>query len=156
LEKASWLMVAFIFVFLIAVNLLFVPPAAWQRTLVGFAVPHALPPGVDIVLLALFAATAGSGGLGNLTISNWFRDKGFGMGSTMGSIGSALRSGHADLAPVGCVFPPTQDNLARWRTWWRYALLDQTALWAGGCFLGMFLNVNLVLHIVGAGTEVSE
>ncbi len=30
------------------------------------------------------------------------------------------------------------------------------ALWAMGCLLGMFLNVNLVLHIVGPGTEVNE
>ena len=46
------------------------------------------------VLLKLSGESfAGSGGLGNLTISNWFRDKGFGMGRYMGSIGSALREG---------------------------------------------------------------
>jgi hypothetical protein len=156
LERASWLMVAFIFTFLFAVNLLFVPASAWGGTLAGFTLPHALPEGIDIVLLALFAATAGSGGLGNLTISNWFRDKGFGMGRYMGSIGSALRAGHAELATVGCVFPTTAENLRRWQSWWRYAIADQMALWAVGCFLGMFLNVNLVLHIVGPGTEVSE
>jgi hypothetical protein len=157
LERASWMMVAFIFTFLIAVNVLFVPFSAWMNTLQGFALPHALPEGVDIVLLGLFAATAGSGGLGNLTISNWFRDKGFGMGRYMGSIGSALRDDHhQDLAAVGCVFPPTEENLRRWRSWWRYAIADQTVLWAMGCFLGMFLNVNLVLHIVGPGVEVDE
>lgn len=156
LERASWLMVAFIFTFLIAVNLLFVPATAWSRTFAGFAIPHALPEGVDIVLLALFAATAGSGGLGNLTISNWFRDKGFGMGRHMGSIGSALREHHGELAAVGCVFPTTPENLRRWQSWWRYAIADQMALWAVGCFLGMFLNVNLVLHIVGDATEVNE
>jgi hypothetical protein len=154
LERASWMMVAFIFTFLIVVNLLFVPASVWSRTLQGFAVPHALPEGVDIVLLGLFAATAGSGGLGNLTISNWFRDKGFGMGRYMGSIGSALREEHT-LASVGCVFPVNETNLARWKSWWRYAVADQALLWAMGCFLGMFLNVNLVLHIVGSD-EVSE
>jgi hypothetical protein len=156
LERASWMMVAFIFSFLIAVNVVFVPGSAWVNTLQGFAVPHALPAGVDIVLLGLFAATAGSGGLGNLTISNWFRDKGFGMGRYMGSIGSALREDHAELAAVGCVFPTTSENLRRWKSWWRYAVADQVALWAVGCFLGMFLNVNLVLHIVGPGTEVNN
>lgn len=155
LEKASWLMVAFIFTFLIAVNVRFVPLSVWSTTFQGFAVPHALPEGVDIVLLALFAATAGSGGLGNLTISNWFRDKGFGMGRYMGGFGSALREGHTELAPVGCVFPITPKNLDRWQSWWRYAIADQTVLWALGCFLGMFLNVNLVLYIVG-DAEVSE
>lgn len=156
LERASWLMVAFIFTFLIAVNVLFVPAAAWGNTLKGFAIPRPLPEGVDIVLLCLFAATAGSGGLGNLTISNWFRDKGFGMGRYMGSIGSALREDHAELAASGCVFPTTTENLQRWQSWWRYAVADQMVLWAVGCFLGMFLNVNLVLHIVNPGAEVGE
>lgn len=156
LERASWLMVAFIFTFLIAMNVLFVPASVWGNTLKGFAMPHSLPEGVDIVLLALFAATAGSGGLGNLTISNWFRDKGFGMGRYMGGIGSALREGHVELASVGCVFPTTPKNLERWQAWWRYAIADQTALWAAGCFLGMFLNVNLVLHIVKPGVKVDD
>jgi hypothetical protein len=156
LERASWLMVACIFTFLMAMNMFFVPAGMWVRTLQGFTIPNALPEGVDIVLLGLFAATAGSGGLGNLTISNWFRDKGFGMGSYMGSIGSALRQPHAELATVGCVFPITAENLRRWQAWWRYAVADQMALWAMGCFLGMFLNVNLVLQIVEPGTAVNE
>jgi hypothetical protein len=156
LERVSWAMVAFIFAFLISVNVLFVPASVWGRTLAGFAIPHALPRDVDIVLLALFAATAGSGGIGNLTISNWFRDKGFGMGRYMGSFGGVLRQDHAELAAVGAVFPTNADNLRRWRSWWRYAIADQVALWAVGCFLGMFLNVNLVMHIVSPGTEVND
>lgn len=151
LERASWLMVAFIFTFLIAVNILYVPMSGWSRTLQGFLAPSGLPRDVDIVLLGLFAATAGSGGLGNLTISNWFRDKGFGMGRYMGGIGSALRTGHEELAAVGCVFPATVENQRRWTAWWRYAIADQSILWAVGCFLGMFLNVNLVLHIAEPG-----
>jgi hypothetical protein len=109
---------------------------------------------VDLVMLASFAATAGSGGLGNLTISNWFRDKGFGMGKHMGAIGSALRHGHMELKSVGSVFATTPDNLARWKTWWRYAVIDQAFLWAAGCFLGMLLNVNLVLEIIPPQTSL--
>jgi hypothetical protein len=155
LERTSWAMVAFIFSFLIFVNVWFVPLSQWGQTLRGFALPNSLPEGVSIVLLATFAATAGSGGLGNLTISNWFRDKGFGMGRYMGGIGSALREGHAELAPVGCIFPVTPINLNRWQSWWRYAIADQTVLWAMGCFVGMFLNVNLVLHIT-QGSQVAQ
>jgi hypothetical protein len=148
LEKLSWMMVIFIFAFLLVVNFVFVPRSVWSSTMQGFLLPHWLPANMDLVLLASFAATAGSGGLGNLTISNWFRDKGFGMGKYMGSIGSALREGHAELQSIGCAFPMTQDNLSRWRTWWTYALIDQSCLWAIGCFLGMMLNVNLVLAII--------
>ena len=154
LERLSWIMIVLIFVFLILVNVLFVPWNIWQQTLTGFVVVRPLPENVDLVLLALFAATAGSGGLGNLAISNWFRDKGFGMGSYMGAIGSSLRRGHVELKTTGHVFPVTEANLSRWRTWWRYCLLDQSLLWAVGCFLGMMLNVNLVLAIVPHGMQL--
>lgn len=150
LERLSWMMIGFIFVFLLAANLLVVPAEIWWSTIRGFFEVQALPAGMDIVLLGLFAATAGSGGLGNLAISNWFRDKGFGMGALSGGIGSALTHGHQELQPTGAVFPPTPENLRRWRGWWSYSRIDQQLLWGVGCAVGMFLNVNLARAIVGA------
>lgn len=155
LERLSWAMIAFIFSFLIVANVLFVPAAGWWETTQGFLIPQALPANVDLILLAAFAATAGSGGLGNLAISNWFRDKGFGMGACVGGIGNALSGGHETLKPVGVTFPITEANLRRWKTWWRYAVLDQTALWGFGCLMGMFLNVNLAVAIIPPG-EVAK
>lgn len=156
LERLSWIMIVLIFSFLILVNFLFVPLEDWIRTTRGFLSIHPLPDGMDLVLLATFAATAGSGGLGNLAISNWFRDKGFAMGARVGAIENVLAGEQDGLKPVGVVFPVTQENLRRWKTWWRYAVLDQTALWGFGCFLGMFLNVNLAASIIPEGAQVSE
>lgn len=150
LEKLSWAMVIFIFVFLLAANLLFVPGRIWLATAKGFLTPGVLPENMDWVLLGVFAATAGSGGLGNLAISNWSRDKGMGMGAWMGSIGGVLNEAHTDVLPVGRIFRPVPENLRRWGIWWRYVLLDQSVLWAVGCVMGMFLNVNLALAIVPA------
>ncbi len=155
LEKASWAMIIFIFAFLFAVNVFAVPTETSLNTLKGFLVVRPLPTGVNLVLIGLFAATAGSGGLGNLAVTNWFRDKGFGMGAHVGGIGGALSSEHATLQPVGAVFPLTPENRRRWSTWWRYALLDQQALWGVGCFLGMFLNVNLAIALIPPGTELT-
>ena len=155
LERLSWAMIAFIFVFLLVANVLFVPAAVWGRTAAGFLVPHAIPDNMDILLLGVFAATAGAGGLGNLVISNWARDKGLGMGARVGSISGAFVADAADLAPVGRVFPPSPGNLRRWSVWWKYCLFDQTALWALGCVVGMFLNVNLALVIVPENTVIS-
>jgi hypothetical protein len=157
LEKLSWAMVIFIFGFLLIANFLFVPWELWKRSAIGFVFPRSLPQNVDILLLGVFAATAGSGGLGNLAISNWTRDKGLGMGRWMGSIGGALTSGSdREVRSIGCVFLPTADNLRRWKTWWRYSLLDQSVLWAGGCVIGMYLNVNLALAIVPANQIPSD
>lgn len=156
LEWASWFMIAYIFTFLIGVNLWFVPAATWASTLRGFVSFGTWPEGFDAVLMASFAATAGSGGIGNLTISNWIRDKGFGMGAQVGAIPSAIGSKHIQLSHVGKIFEITADSLRRWRIWWRYVVLDQVWLWAAGCFLGMFLNVNLARAIIPQGTDLSK
>ena len=165
LERLSWAMIVFIFGFLISVNILFVPWADWKSTIEGFVGLQPTRGELDLVLLATFAATAGSGGLGNLAISNWFRDKGFGMGALSGAIGNALTGDHSAVRPIGTTFPITSENLRRWRVWWRYSVLDQVALWAFGCIMGMFLNVNLAATLIppdaqlkgmGAGTYQAQ
>lgn len=156
LEWASWGMIAYIFVFLIGVNLWFVPVNIWASTVKGFVSFGEWPHGIEPLLMSTFLATAGSGGIGNLTISNWVRDKGFGMGSQVGAIPSAIGAKTVHLSHVGKVFEVNESNLSRWRTWWRYVVLDQVWLWGLGCFLGMFLNVNLARAIIPAGTDLSK
>lgn len=156
LERLSWAMIIFIFSFLILVNILFVPWTDWQKTIEGFVGLQPTTQDVELVLLATFAATAGSGGLGNLAISNWFRDKGFGMGALSGAIGNALTGDHAAVKPIGTTFPMTNENLRRWHVWWRYTVLDQVALWAFGCVLGMFLNVNLAATLIPHDAKFKE
>jgi hypothetical protein len=156
LEVASWFMIVFIFAFLTVANVLFVPAQHWLRTAQGFFEFGRLPAGADLVLLATLAATAGSGGIGNLVISNWVRDKGYGMGAVVGAIPSAIGGRHIQLSHIGKVFDVTADNLRRWRVWWKYLFLDQVVLWAGGCFLGMYLNVNLATAIAPAGADLAD
>jgi hypothetical protein len=156
LEWASWGMIVFIVLFLLAVNVAYVPLPHWLTTIEGFFSFGYRPAGVDFVLLATFAATAGSGGLGNLVISNWARDKGFGMGARVGAIRSALASDEGGLSHVGKVFPITSDNMRRWRLWNRYVSIDQIFLWALGCFFGMYLNVNLVSYMAAPGTDLTK
>ncbi|MFM9963960.1 MAG: Nramp family divalent metal transporter [Planctomycetaceae bacterium] len=156
LEWSSWFMIAYIFLFLIAVNVWFVPSTQWLVTLRGFVSFGEWPKGIEPLLMATFFATAGSGGIGNLTISNWIRDKGFGMGAVVGAIPSAVGAKEIRLSHVGKVFAITADNLRRWRIWWRYVMLDQMWVWALGCFCGMFLNVNLAQAIIAPGTDLSK
>ncbi len=155
LEYASWAMLAYIFVFLLTVNIFFVPLSVWGRTFVGFFSFGSIPGGVDLMLLGALAATAGSGGIGNLTITNWVRDKGFGMGAKVGAIPSAFGSKEIKLSHVGKVFPINAENMRRWNVWWKYLNADQVWLWGLGCFLGMFLNVNLATAIIPPGTNLS-
>jgi hypothetical protein len=154
LERFAWIMLGIVFVFLLFVNVAFVPFGHWLETFLGFFRLSGLPHPLDWALLGALAATAGSGGLGNLTITNWIRDKGFGMGARVGAIPSAV-GGHAiPLSPVGTVFPATPANLASFREWLRYVRVDQVWVWGLFCFVGMFLNVNMATAIVPHGTDL--
>ena len=62
LERLSWAMIVIVFTFLLVANVLFVPADGWVRTAVGFLTPQPLPANMDVLLLGVFAATAGSGG----------------------------------------------------------------------------------------------
>jgi hypothetical protein len=154
LEYFAWTMLAVVFLFLIVVNAAFVPLSHWWTTFTGFFSLAGLQHPIDWALIGALAATAGSGGIGNLTVTNWIRDKGFGMGAKVGAIPSAVGGHEIQLSHVGTVFPTTDANLARWREWWRYVHADQIWVWGLFCFLGMFLNVNLATAIVPQGSDL--
>lgn len=154
LEWFAWTMLGVVFLFLVTVNLLFVPLSHWLNTFIGFFSFAGLPTPIDWGLIGALAATAGSGGIGNLTVTNWMRDKGFGMGSKVGAIPSAVGGHDIQLSHVGTVFPATPANMARWRDWMRYVHTDQIWVWGLFCFVGMYLNVNLTTAIVPPGTDL--
>jgi hypothetical protein len=93
----------------------------------------------NIAVLGAFAGYAGGGGLSNSTYSNYVRDKGWGMGRSVGAIASAVGGKDIRLSHLGTVFPVTEKSLTRWRGWWRYVVTDQVLIWAPGCFVGMAL-----------------
>ncbi|MFN5919595.1 MAG: Nramp family divalent metal transporter, partial [Planctomycetota bacterium] len=74
----------------------------------------------SIIAIGAFAGYAGGGGLANSTYSNFVRDKGWGMGSQVGAIPSVVGGRSVTLSHVGKVFPMSQENLERWRGWWKY------------------------------------
>ena len=100
----------------------------------------------NIALLGAFAGYAGGGGLSNSTYSNFVRDKGWGMGSRVGAIASAVGGRDVKLSHLGTVFPITEDSLRRWKGWWKYIITDQVFIWAPGCFMGMALPALLSIE----------
>ena len=130
LEYFAWTMLAVVFGFLLFVNIAFVPLAHWWMTFKGFFQLSGLPHPIDWGLIGALAATAGSGGLGNLTITNWVRDKGFGMGAQVGAIPSAIGGLEIKLSHVGKVFRTTPENMARWRN--GCVMCTPISCWSGG------------------------
>jgi hypothetical protein len=82
--------------------------------------------GFALILGAM--AFAGAGGGQNLCQSNWIRDKRYGMGAHVPRLVSPVTGKEEIAAPsVGYIFNPDDENLSRWRRWWRYANQEQLA-----------------------------
>ncbi len=158
LEKVAWAMVIWIVGYLLIVDIFFVPGRAWVDVAGGFlkfgSIPRG-PTGVDWALMGAFAAYSGAGGIGNCWITNWMRDKGFGMGKVIGFIPSAVAGKEVKLAHVGSVFEPNEKNMSAWGQWWKYLWIDQGVLFGIGCVVGMYLCVVCAYGIIPHGTDIA-
>lgn len=155
LKRAITFMVAFVLGYLILVDLFIVGPSTWGQVALGFLSFGQVPPGIDWSLVAAFAAYAGAGGLGNASTGNYIREQGWGMGSQVGAIPSAVGGQEITLSHIGKVFPLTGENVRRFREWYKYVRFDQYGIWACGCFLGVALPAMLALRFIPRNTELS-
>ena len=77
-------------------------PHDWWRTLTGFFSVRSPGGAIDWGLLGALAATAGSGGIGNLTISNWIPRQGLRRwAGAWARSTSAVGGRHTRLSPIG-------------------------------------------------------
>lgn len=161
LEKVLLFMVVWIIGYLVIVDLILVSPSVWWTVIKGFFSFGALPPEVqsgsfDWLLLGAFAAYAGSGGLGNITISNYVRDKGWGMSSLVGAIPSIIGGQKVALSHFGKVFRISPENIEKFKEWWKYVRFEQYYIWVIGCFIGLALPAMLTLEYVPLGQEMDQ
>ncbi|MHB8992971.1 MAG: Nramp family divalent metal transporter, partial [Chloroflexota bacterium] len=155
LEIIETFMVVAIFSYLGFVDVFLVSADSWGKTASGFFAFGSMPPGADWLLLGAFAAYAGAGGCINGFLTNWYRDKGFGMGSTVGFISGAVGGVKATLRPTGNIFEPNEKNMRNLKEWYRYIFWDQYVIWGAGALIGMWLTVTLTVHFVPFGTKLS-
>ena len=161
LEILNWILVAAILSGFLILAVLFVPGSNWLAGIVGLAGYDAgtgvfsfIPSGADFFLIGAFAAYSGAGGVINLTLSNWARDKGYGMSSRVGYIPAAVGGRKVRLAHSGYTFRPDAESLQRWKGWWRVVRADQWGIYFTGALLGMFLPAILYVTFIEAGTEI--
>jgi len=161
LEYLNWIMIAAIIGGFGLLAVIFVPLSTWAAGLAGFAGFDArtgsfqfVPAGADFFLLGAFAAYAGGGGVANLTLSNWARDKGYGMSSSVGFIPAAVGGKKVALAHSGSTFEPNAESMQRWRGWWRIVRVDQWGVFFTGAILGMALPALLYVTFVPAGSDI--
>jgi len=161
LEYLNWILLALIIGGLGFLAILFVPMSTWGAAVagfIGFDVPKGsiqlVPAGADFFLLGAFAAYSGGGGVANLTLSNWARDKGYGMASAVGFIPAIVGGQKVTLAHSGATFQPTPEALEHWKGWWRIVKVDQWGVYFIGAVLGMALPAMLYVTFVPAGSDI--
>jgi hypothetical protein len=161
LEILNWILVIVIIGSFLVLSVIFVAPSTWIAAAAGFFgyAPSTgrftfLPPGADYVLIGAFAGFCGAGGVINITLSNWARDKGYGMGGVTGYIPAAVGGKKVHLAHSGFTFPPDESNMSRWRGWWRVVRMDQWVIYLIGAILGMLLPAVLYVTFLQPGQDI--
>jgi hypothetical protein len=161
LELLNWVLVATTLSGFMVMALIFVPAATWLRGLValtGFDLASRrfdfFPADADLFLLGALVAYSGAGGVANLVLSNWARDKGYGMGERAGYISGAVGGDKVTLAHSGFTFTDNGEAMRRWRGWWRIIRVDQLAIFGAGAILGMVLPALIYVTFLPPGTDI--
>jgi hypothetical protein len=160
LEVLNWILVTTTIGGFLVLAVLFVPSSVWMAGVAGFSGFDLtesrfdfFPAGADLVLLGALVAYSGSGGVTNLVLGNWARDRGYGMGQLAGYIPAAAGP-KVDLAHVGFTFAPGGDAMERWRGWWKVVAVDQWGVFFAGAILGMMLPALLYVTFLPRGTNI--
>jgi hypothetical protein len=121
-ETAKVLLTLFL---LVVVGLVVVSASTWGegavQAVTGFG---RIPDGVTFTLLLSAIGAAGAGGVHNLVLSNWIRDKRYGMGAHVPRLVSPITGREEASGADRYSFEETPANLDRWRTWWRRANIE--------------------------------
>ncbi|MDJ0568727.1 MAG: Nramp family divalent metal transporter [Pleurocapsa sp. MO_192.B19] len=156
LEKIEWFLVVTILLFLVLIVSIYTDGETYSRAATGLTNFGTITPGLDWLLICAFVSDAGAGGVINGVISNWYRDKGMGMGSVVGYIPAIVGGRKLSLMRTGQVFLPTPENKRHWRGWWKFVDVDQYLVWGIGCFVGMVLPAIMTLQFIPFGTEFAN
>ena len=161
LEILNWVLVTCILASFFVLALIYVPGGTWFAAGVGFAgfdvVTGAfdfLPAGADFVLIGALVGYSGAGGVANIVLANWARDKGYGMGARAGYIPAAVGGHKVHLAHTGFIFTPDAEAMRRWRGWWRIIRADQWGVFFIGALLGMALPALLYVTFIPRGSDI--
>ena len=155
-ESIQLVLVSMIFVLLIVLVCLVVRADSIRAMFEGLGNFGNIPDGIDMPMLLGALAFAGAGGTANLAQSNYIKDKGYGMGKWIGRITSPLTGQDEAVSDVGCVFEPTQENLARWRVWWRRANIEHALSFYLLCGLSLAFFCLVTHALLGEGSVVPE
>ena len=125
-ERLEFLKIGALLIFIVIALFTAVSATAFRDTSEIVTSFGTFPSEIDLAILVGALAAAGAGGANNLVQSNWIRDKGFGMGHYAPRIVSPITGEEEAMeSDQRYSFPRDEENMVRWRTWWRRANLEQ-------------------------------
>jgi hypothetical protein len=148
LELVNWILVIGILALMFIIDVLVIGWSDLGDGLEGMFRPALPPEGTDasdIGAVAGFAAMAS--GL-NYVFMNYYRDKGYGMGSRAGYIPALLGGEKHEVAAVGTTFRESPENAALWRRWFTFLRAEMWLVFVPGALLGLLLPGMLISHLV--------
>jgi hypothetical protein len=161
LERTLKIIVPAFFLLLIAISFGNLNAEILREALAGVINIGYIPDSVDLNVLLSAVVFAGAGGMLNLCVSLWYRDKQIGMGAYMSRITNPITGREVASPATGYAFKPTKENLARWKGWMKFVRVDQGVIFFLLGFTTLFLlavNAYAVLTpkgIVPEGLDVA-
>jgi hypothetical protein len=161
LEILNWALVACILGSFLVLGILYVPFSTWFAAIVGFtgfdAVRGAfnfLPEHVDMLLLGALVGYSGGGGVLNLTLTNWARDKGYGMGGRVGHIAGAVGRTRRCISRIPASSSSRLRPTCRAGAAGGASSCRSVGIFFVGALAGMMLPALLYVTFVAPGTDI--
>ncbi|MGI5153303.1 Nramp family divalent metal transporter [Plantactinospora sp. CA-294935] len=135
-ERVEVVKVALTLFFLAVVVVFVISLDTWgegaKESVVGFG---QIPAGITFTMLLSAIGAAGAGGVHNLVLSNWIRDKRYGMGAHVPRLISPITGREEAAGSDRYSFPQDEGSLARWATWWKRANIEHFFTFALVCLV---------------------
>ncbi|USN53282.1 MAG: Nramp family divalent metal transporter [Candidatus Nomurabacteria bacterium] len=143
LERSLKITVPSFFILLVVISVINLSGKDLADGLVGLLSFGKMSSGVDTNVLLSAVVFAGAGGMLNLAVSLWYRDKQFGMAKYGGRIENPVTGKTEAVAAAGHTFAMNKTNLKRWEDWMRFVRVDQGVIfWLLGLITLFLLSLN--------------
>ncbi|SDT78465.1 Nramp family divalent metal transporter [Actinoplanes derwentensis] len=135
-ERVETVKVILTLFFLVVVVIFVISLSTWgegaKATVTEFG---QIPDGITFTMLLSAIGAAGAGGVHNLVLSNWIRDKRYGMGAHVPRLISPITGQEEAAGADRYTFPLDETSLSRWNLWWKRANTEHLVTFVAVCFV---------------------
>ncbi|MEM3832915.1 MAG: Nramp family divalent metal transporter [Thermoprotei archaeon] len=154
LEIFNWFDLGVLFTSFIILAIILVPFSIWSEAGRYLISVGYFPPKIDPVMFGGWWGYIGYATAINYIIVNYFKDKGFGMGSVTGYIPAIVGGKKILVSPVGKIFRLTAENLATYKRWLKLAMEELLIIFCLGAIVGMAIPM-ILAYSLAYGWKIS-